>query len=203
MKVVLRRMSLEEIMIHTRNDTAPKTENIEIKNLKTVYNLRARKERIEVKNIRKKKVNEIRTVCTVKNANKLWKDLTDLDQRVHINDIVLAKMATFKPWPAKIINIYSKLNNMRAAWVEFLGTFQVGEVNVSQCVPISMCSELLRSYCQGKQKSFEILQRIDIDRNEFLKKLTKQQIYLQAIRDAEVSIELPFELSFLKTVEFQ
>lgn len=111
-------------------------------------------------------------------------------------------MFSYKPWPARVVNIYLKANNIQAAWVEFFGTFQLGEVFLSNCVLFGSCADLLSSYSEGSQKPFKILNNLNKNRDNFLKQTTKKQQYLQSIRDAELYVGIPNEMSFLNSIVF-
>lgn len=74
------------------------------------------------------------------------------ETKIQINDLVCARMTSYKPWPARIVNLYKNSKGMDAAWVEFFGNLQVGEVLAANCIPFFMCNELIISYCKGKQK---------------------------------------------------
>lgn len=193
MSVSIRRLSIEEIMIATG----------ECVNKANGYNLRPKAEK-KIEPTKKTKITSSSTALTkVKNRDKLWKQLaTDSDEIIKLNDIVCAKMHTYQPWPARVVNIYYKSNGIKAAWVLFFGTFQVGEVNISQCVPFTSCSELILIYCKGPHKPFEILENLDENREDFIKTLSQKQIYIQAIRDAEIYVNLPFHLSLLNQIKF-
>lgn len=64
-------------------------------------------------------------------ANKIWKDLVKMKYQTQIGDICLAKMRSYKPWPALILN-----NNGRTVyWVRFFGKECHGSVKKVDCIP--------------------------------------------------------------------
>lgn len=56
-------------------------------------------------------------------------------------DTIMAKMATYSPWPARIISFSS---NRKRALVFFYGTANTGTVNVCEIIPFSECSNVIR-----------------------------------------------------------
>lgn len=130
-----------------------------------------------------------------------WSGLIAQNRIIDINDIVCARMTGHKPWPARIIRLYCKSNRMYA-WVKFFGTFQVGEVYLNQCVPFVSCAELLLHICNGSYPKFNMLTDLSEKRTDFLKTTSKQQQYLQAIRDAEICVGMPESLSMLQFITF-
>lgn len=121
---------------------------------------------------------------------------------ININDIVCARMSGHKPWPARIIRLYSKSSRMYA-WVKFFGTFQVGEVYLKQCVPFVSCAELLLQICDKSYPKFKMLTDLSENRADFLRNTSKQQQYLQAIRDAELCVGIPEAISMLQFASFE
>lgn len=194
LNVSIRRLSIEEIMIATG----------EIVNR---YNLRPRAEK-KIEPTKKRKITSISTALTkVKNKDKLWKQLTsDSNEIIRVNDIVCAKMHTYQPWPARVVNVYNKYNGIKTAWVLFFGTFQVGEVNISQCVPFDSCFELLSNYCKGPQKSFKILEDLDENRQDFIKILNQKQIFIHSYKQyvmLKFVLICHFIFHYLKISNFQ
>lgn len=194
MNVSIRRLSMNEIMIATGEC---------VNTVNSGYSLRPKVEK-KIEPTKKTRVRSSSKALTkVKNKDKQWKQLTtDSNEIIRLNDIVCAKMHTYQPWPARVVNIYNKSNGIKAAWVLFFGTFQVGEVNISQCVPFNSCFELILNYCEGPNKSFRVLQNLDENREDFIKTLSLKQVFIQAIRDAEIYFNLPFNLSLLKKIKF-
>lgn len=192
-RVVLRRIPIEKIAKFTQS-----TEQDFQCNLRTRDERKKSEPSQSLERVKSKTMSEY----VPRNSEKIWRQLIANEIEVNINDIVCARMMGFKPWPARVVNVYKKSKGLQAAWVEFFGTFQVGEVLRSNCVPFLLCNSLLMSYCSGEQKRFTLLNNLDDDREDFMKNLTKKQQFIQAIRDAEVFVKLPVELSILNDIKF-
>lgn len=66
-----------------------------------------------------------------------------------VGEIVLAKMRTYSPWPAKIMEI-----NVKKAKVYFFGTNNHGDVNLFDCVPASECGAVISKLLDSKQADY-------------------------------------------------
>lgn len=66
-----------------------------------------------------------------------------------VGEIVLAKMRSYSPWPAKIMKINAKKAN-----VYFFGTNNHGDVNLSECVPVSECGAVISKLLDSKQADY-------------------------------------------------
>lgn len=102
--------------------------------------------------------------------------------------VVLAKMATFWPWPSIVINI-----NKKKIRVKFFGDLREGVVDKSQCVPFSECSFIVFNYVRSieKNKRKEMIELLEnkldeTTRKQFIKNKTIRHLYLQAIKDVEI-----------------
>lgn len=141
LRISLQRLSKEEIIRLTSEVEKP---------LKKEYNLRQRNP-VECDKIKVKKSN----TCIAKKDqlvsintlfNRCKKDST---KQIQINQIVLAKMATYSPWPAKVIEI---INNK--AKVFFFGTNQHGQVKLNDCVAVEKCGLLISRLVTSKQANY-------------------------------------------------
>lgn len=194
-KVVIKLLSIDELNELTKSIEFPST----LHNKAAVI----RKELDSTKQVQNKCTKSAIGEFISQSSQKIWSQLIAGGSKVHINDIVCARMLGFKPWPARVVNIYPKSKGIEAAWVEFFGTFQIGEVLRSNCIPFDSCRDLLLSYCKGKQKGFVPLNTLDENREIFISKLTKKQQFIQAIRDAEIYVKFPIEFSILNKIDFE
>lgn len=90
----------------------------------------------------------------------------------NIDAIVMAQMKGYSPWPSqiKVIN-----KNGKRANVFFFGTSNTGGVNISEIVPMEMCSELIRLLLLRKISNFS-----------------------KGVREAELCLAIPIEMSLTK-----
>lgn len=63
-----------------------------------------------------------------------------------VGQLVLAKMQTYSPWPAKIMEIKDK-----KVTVFFFGTNNHGKVKKVDCVPIQFCGPVIMNLLESKQ----------------------------------------------------
>lgn len=63
-----------------------------------------------------------------------------------VGQLVLAKMQTYSPWPAKIMEIKDK-----TVIVFFFGTNNHGSVKRIACVPIQFCGPVILRLMESKQ----------------------------------------------------
>lgn len=100
------------------------------------YNLRTRK---NTANSPPKVVNPVvKQRAIVSDTSPIWKELTAQQNVFSPGDTVLAKMNTFRPWPARVNTVY-KVGEVLKCFVLYYGTFQIGSVLKSQCVRINDC----------------------------------------------------------------
>lgn len=162
LQIILQRLSKEEITKLTSEIKQP---------FKKEYDLRRRNipvqcDKIKIKNPSKcvAKKDQLIPISTL--FNRCKKDST---KQIEINQIVLAKMATYSPWPAKIVQI---MNNK--AKVFFFGTNQHGQVKVNECVAVEKCGLVISRLIA-----------------------TKQANYHKAVREMEICIGLTGHLRFV------
>lgn len=78
-------------------------------------------------------IHDIPSVQTIFNQCK-----KNVVGKVQVGQLVLAKMRSYSPWPARVMEIIGKRAN-----VFFFGTNQHGIVNVSDCVSAELCGQLV------------------------------------------------------------
>lgn len=116
-------------------------------------------------------------------TTQLSKKIKMADQAYHyttdgfvleIGTIVLAKMRSYRPWPAVILNS----NGRTVFWVRFFGKGSHGSVKKIDCVPFN--------------KSIECVL-------EFLKAMSSNSHddYGRSVREAEIALGIPAENSLL------
>lgn len=136
LSIPLKNWTEDEIQIVTQQKECPK-ETIELR----------RSERHSIKSTTKTPPQSIpipasrkqlRPITPLQTANILWKKLVDTKIEVKIGMVVLAKMSTFWPWPARILSF-----NKKKARVRFFGDLKEGSVNISVCVPFYLCDSLI------------------------------------------------------------
>lgn len=137
-------------------------------------------------------------------ASIIWKNITNRSETLYLTELVLAKMANFRPWPARINSIY-RVGNVLKCYVLFYGTMQIGSVPRSQCVRMSDCGFYLLNAIKEIKLKFKwsldyekLSDTQDIQRTVSLIKLTQVQRFLLAVRDMERIQGIPYELSMLK-----
>lgn len=163
-------------------------------------NLRPRKKKSTVLSIPVKPVSEKRIV-NVCQSNKIWNDLISREYTLAPGVIVLAKMTSFRPWPARINTVY-RVGNTLKCFVLFYGTLQIGSVSENQCVGIEHCATYLshavkdiKNKNKWKLNYDDLSKSDDSNRASKIVKLTQVQKFLLAIRDIEVLRKVPIELS--------
>lgn len=118
--------------------------------LKKEYNLKRRNpvqcDKMKIKNPSRciAKKDQLVSINTL--FNEFKKDST---KQIQINQIVIAKMATYSPWPAKIIEI---INNK--AKVFFFGTNQHWQVKLSECVVVEKFGLVISRLISSKQANY-------------------------------------------------
>lgn len=92
--------------------------------------------------VAKTKRNENHQTIQLVSSN-MWKDLLNKNNSILRSGVyVMAKMESYRPWPARINSIYS-VNKELKCFVMFFGTFQIGSVSMKNCVCFSDCGEYL------------------------------------------------------------
>lgn len=86
-------------------------------------------------------------ISTTQMASILWRELTLKGFEIQIGMIVCAKMTTFWPWPAQVINF--QRNRTR---VKLFGDLREGSVPKSQCVPFINCHHIVFNYISSIDK---------------------------------------------------
>lgn len=147
-----------------------------------------------------------RQVANIQKSNVIWRNLIKQTYELRPTDIVIAKMGSFRPWPARINSIY-KVGNVLKCYVLFYGTHQIGSVPKHQCVKICSCDLLLFHTIDEIKKKYnweldyeKLSNTEDVERALVLQKLTQVQKYLLAVRDVERLRQIPFDLSMLQSV---
>lgn len=174
------------------------------------YNLRSRN--AQAKSVQSLQTNRVveqpvksRQIANFSVSNSIWNTLTNTYQ-FNAMDIVLAKMASFRPWPCRINSVY-KVGNITKCFVLFYGTFQIGSVLKSQYVNISVCDQYLFHTVKEIKSKYKwdcvdyesISKSDDIQRGIALVKLTQIQKFFLAIRDIEREKKVPYDLSMVRS----
>lgn len=144
--------------------------NIETNEIKT-YNLRQR----APKNIKPKPIErELKRTAKVTSslitpsdltAAALWKFLKTNVPKVAPKLLCLAKMSTFSPWPAMVLNVVGKKTE-----VYFFGDGKTGKVNTTEIVPFDRCAVLIKKYLHLRG-------------------------YARSIRELELTLNIPYSMS--------
>lgn len=130
-------------------------------------------------------------------SNIIWAELTSKNVEICVGMLVCAKMRTFWPWPAIVLNIKGK-----KVRVKFFGDLREGSINKYQCVPFAECHHLVFGYVTNIQKE----QRCEWYKNAFPMlnrdvKLTKgfpqKKLYLQSLKDVEAFTGFSFPILLL------
>lgn len=101
---------------------------------------------------------------------KLWKTLKNSRSAIPPkNSIIVAKMRSFSPWPAKLVGLHNK-----TALVYFFGTGEHGEVKSDEIILFEDALLLLKALSLKKLKN-----------------------YHRAIREAEIFLSIPTDASIL------
>lgn len=125
-------------------------------------------------------------ISTTQMSSILWRELTLKGFEIQIGMIVCAKMTTFWPWPAQVINF-----QRNRARVKFFGDLREGSVLKNQCVPFINCHHIIFNYISSIDKltrdNFKknnVIDNLSTPRNIRNKPLKEQ--YLQSIKDVEL-----------------
>lgn len=132
------------------------------------YNLRVRLNKAETRKVVKKKTNTAVVRNSSQSVDALWAAAKNSrSEPPKEKEIVLVKMRTYSPWPAKIITISNK-----KVFVYFFGTANHGYVNVDEIVPFTSAPILIVKLSTMKIKDFtkavreaEIMAGISSDRS--------------------------------------
>lgn len=182
-------------------------------NVKQIENLRTQRYHLRIRTRNKNDVAKPKPLVMVPVTKQLaiasetcriWKELTAQQYFLAPSVVVLAKMNSFRPWPARINTIY-KVGDIYKCFVLFFGTFQIGSVSKSQCVSIKDCDLYLSNAVREIKEKFKwklnydkIAESGDNERSKQIVKLTQAQKFLLAIRDIEKLHNIPYELSLTK-----
>lgn len=108
-------------------------------------------------------------------ANKYWtaakKQSKSSAVPLKVGQVVLARMRTYRPWPAKILNDEKKT----VFWVRFYGKETEGSVPKIECVLFQDALECVQEYL-----------KIPVDD------------YGRAVREAEINLGIPYHASLLR-----
>lgn len=136
---------------------------------------------------------QLKPITPLQTANILWKKLVDNKIDVRIGMIVLAKMTTFWPWPAQILNF-----NKKKARVKFFGDLREGSVDRSACIPFYSCDSVIFNYLisipESKRNEFKnsLFESLDEpSRKVAIQCMPIQKLFIQAIRDVEIVLNVP------------
>lgn len=138
------------------------------------YNLRSRHIKKNETQMHQQTVKS-KQIVNVSVSNSIWHTLTSHTYQLYPTNIVLAKMASFRPWPARINSIYT-VGKITKCYVLFYRTFQIGSVLKSQCVRIGECEQyLFHTVKEIKSKykwdcDYECISKLDyVQKNCFLR----------------------------------
>lgn len=162
----------------------------DLSKLERKYNLRHRKEPVQksdektlpktktnTTNVKKKETLDItRKSATLANANKMWLKLVSNAAEIGmplIGEIVIAKMRSYKPWPARILNE----NGKTVYWVKFYGKGSHGSVKKVDCISFDKAIECILLFLKCSPNKFDDFNR--------------------SIREAEIDLGIPNERSLL------
>lgn len=173
--------------------------------LASQYSLRQRNVSKTIPNIPKLSNVDEKRLVKVSQSNLIWRELSSLNSCVfHPTEIVLAKMDSFRPWPARINSVF-KVGNVVKCYVMFYGTLQIGSVLKSQCVRINECDLYLFHAVQEIKNKFKwnldyesLSKTDDVERAIALQKLTQVQKFLLALREIELIRKIPLKQSMVQ-----
>lgn len=131
--VCVQRLSLKEInnMVQTSNKSS----------LNRCYDLRQREHK-PPKNLKEvPKSKQLVKVHALPSINTLFSNCkNNFNGTVRIGQLILAKMKSYSPWPAKVMEIDE---TKKKAKVFFFGTNEHGFVPIKDCVPSEICGEIV------------------------------------------------------------
>lgn len=134
------------------------------------YNLR-KIVKVEENTTKKKKTVKSNVVATIDNmpASRLWTVLKKENKQNIVKDMFcLAKMRSYSPWPAMVIQHVNK-----TAEVYFFGEGTTGKVPTNEIVPFEQCLKLVTKYFSIKG-------------------------YMRAIREIELALNIPYHESLTR-----
>lgn len=190
LRIVIKKLTSDEIKTLCNLTQAPSSR----------YNLRATKNVVSVASvaIRKKSENDKPMQLAVKNS--MWDDLCLKVKGDNLQSgfTILAKMRSYRPWPARINSMYT-VNGELKCFVLFYGTHQIGSVSIADCVQFSHCGEYLfqeleniKAKYKWKKNYDALAQTVDLERTKVIAGLTLIQQFLLGIRDVEKGMKLPY-----------
>lgn len=131
-------------------------------------------------------------ITPIQRANSIWVQLISQSFELSVGMIVCAKMKTFWPWPAQII----RFQNQKAK-VKFFGDLREGCVEQKHCVPFNQCAFLAKSYIESipTNSRNEYIKLLHSEYNvktrpKFLKSLNIRGLYMQAIEDVGLYLDI-------------
>lgn len=149
----------------------------------------------------KRNSSKAKQIAKMSYTNIIWNEISNREYILGPGVIVLAKMNSYKPWPARINTLY-KMGEINKCYVFFFGTFQIG----SSCVPVGECDLYLLHAVREIKKRYKwnidydkIAKSGDTKRAQALLKLTQNQKFLLALRDIEHLNNIPYEQSVIQS----
>lgn len=134
----------------------------------------------------------IPVVTPLQRANSIWIQLISQSYELSLGTIICAKMKTFWPWPAQI----TRFQNTKVK-VKFFGDLREGCVERKSCIPFNKCAFLVKSYIESiplnsRNEYLKLLhtEYNEKDRPKFLKSLNIRGLYMQAIEDVGLYLEI-------------
>lgn len=140
-------------------------------------------------NSKSKEPKSVQIITPIQMANIIWTELTTKSFDIEIGMVVCAKMPTFWPWPAQVINIKGQRVRVR-----FFGDLKEGNVKIFQCVPIFHCHLLIMNYLKTIEENTrklwypDLVAVLDASNRSKVKKFPLKKLYLQAIKDFQIYI---------------
>lgn len=116
---------------------------------------------------------QTQTALAAKYWNAARKHTTSSSALPRVGEVVLAKMRTYRPWPAIVLNDEKKM----VFWVRFLGKGSEGSVKKNECVLFANAIECVHEYS-----------KFPVDD------------YRRAVREAELFLSIPAHASILRNV---
>lgn len=128
----------------------------------------------------RKQNNRMDSAPTLENAikstfQKSLKEFKETKQNLSIGDFVLARMRSYKPWPAKIVSFSKNMSSIR---VHFYGSHNEGSVSSKEIIPFSDAFSTIR-----------------------LIKIQNPKDFVKGVREIEIENGIPEERSSLREIE--
>lgn len=166
----------------TSTNTVPMSSNATCEQNEYAMSLRSRPKQMEqtAPIVTAKKLVIAKQGATTQHAFKTWEKLAaksksgDEGYVAEINVIVLAKMRSYRPWPAIVLND----NGRTVFWVRFFGKGSHGSVKKVDCVPFDKTTECVVQFLQAAKNG-------------------PCDDYRRAVREAEIALSIPAEKSLL------